>query len=138
MSVTESNELCRCRFVPASGEIFRSEGAACWAYKTLLLVVFLRALPGFPHHYKIENFVVFYNKINTFDGRMDGLDFGTDLAQKFCVHVAVATGCLQDLGLLLDVKIDPGEIRLHVLLVQPQDFVVTDDARVGEIENTRE
>lgn len=53
--------------------------------------------------------------------------------QLASVKLAVASACLDDLGLLLQTEVGPGEARTHVLLEQREDLVVGDGTWVGEV-----
>lgn len=53
------------------------------------------------------------------------------------VKLAVRTTSLDNLGLLFESKVLPGEIWTDVLLEQSQDLVVRDGTRVGEVVDTR-
>jgi hypothetical protein len=54
------------------------------------------------------------------------------------VEQVVGAGGLDDLGLLLHSEVGPCELRVDVLLVQLQDLVVTDRARVCVVHDPRQ
>ncbi len=54
------------------------------------------------------------------------------------VEQVVGAGGLDDLGLLLHCEVGPCELRVNVLLVQLQDLIVADCARVGVVHDPRQ
>lgn len=58
---------------------------------------------------------------------------GPHHAYPLGVEEVVGAWGLDDLGLLLNVEVLPGELRVNVLLVQLHDLIVADAARVGVV-----
>lgn len=68
----------------------------------------------------------------------DGQHFWKLLLQLACIHFVVTASSNDNLGLLLQGEVLVCQARVNVLLVHVQDFVVANNARVGEIPDTCE
>ena len=66
----------------------------------------------------------------------DGQHFWKFLLQLACIHFVVTARSNDNLGLFLQGEVLVCQARVNVLLVHVQDFVVANDARVGEVPDT--